>query len=60
MPANSPAQSGKPAAQSSPAPKINGPVAIILLAVAGAAWAIWERVLGMLADAAAWIGNLFN
>ena len=48
------------AAQPSPAPKINGPVAIILLAVAGAAWAIWERVLGMLADAAAWIGNLFN
>lgn len=43
-----------------PAPKVNGPVAIILLAVAGAAWAIWERLLGLLADAAAWIGNLFN
>lgn len=59
-PPTSPAQSDKPAAPPSPAPKINGPVAIILLAVAGAAWAIWERVLGMLADAAAWIGNLFN
>ncbi len=59
-PPKRPAQSAKPAAPPSPAPKINGPVAIILLAVAGAAWAIWERVLGMLADAAAWIGNLFN
>ena len=55
-----PAQRDKPAAPPSPAPKINGPVAIILLAVAGAAWAIWERLLGLLADAAAWIGNLFN
>lgn len=55
-----PAQRAKPAAPPSPAPKINGPVALILLAVAGAAWAIWERLLGLLADAAAWIGNLFN
>lgn len=54
-----PAQSAKPVAPPSPAPKINGPVAIILLAVAGAAWAIWERLLGLLAAAAAWIGNLF-
>ncbi len=48
-----PAQSAKPVAPPSPAPKINGPVAIILLAVAGAAWAIWERLLGLLAAAAA-------
>lgn len=30
-----------------PAPKVNGPVALILMAVAGAAYAFWDRLLGL-------------
>lgn len=50
----------EPKAKAAPTAKVNGPVALILAAVAGTAYAIWDRIMDWGGDLVTSIGNLFN
>lgn len=59
-PPNTPAQRVEPIPPPAPAPKVNKALAALIVAVGGIGIAFGNWLLGLITDAAAFVGNLFN
>lgn len=59
-PLQRPAQRVEPVPAPAPAPKVNKALAALIVAVGGIGIAFGNWLLGLITDAAAFVGNLFN